>query len=218
MPERLEDVAVNVIGPPLPAHLLDDHSGDGVSEVGVLPAHRGRERRLPVGVEPLELVGRRELVRHPMVAGLALEPGAVRQQLLDGDRPVVVARGLGLEPGQVFLDRIIEAQLALLAQLHDGDRREQLAVRCHAKLRRRRHRDLRLDVREAESPGPDELLVAHHADGDAGESAIGDLPLHPRRKEALGSQDVGVIGVIRTGDHILSRQWQHECTDEHHQT
>ena len=34
--------------------------------------------------------------------------------------------------------------------------------------------DLRLDVRVAEPPGPDERLVTHHAADDAGEPAIGD--------------------------------------------
>ena len=41
--------------------------------------------------------------------------------------------------------------------------------------------------------GPDELLVAHHADGDAGEPSIRDLPLDPRGKEALGAEDVGIV-------------------------
>ena len=59
--ERLEDVAVDVVGPPFAAHLFDDHAGDREREVRILPPHRRSECRLSVGIEAAELVGRREL-------------------------------------------------------------------------------------------------------------------------------------------------------------
>src|SRR5580765_5369516 len=95
-----------------------------------------------------ELIGRRKLVRGPVVAGLALHAGTMREELLNRDLSIVVTGGLRLEPRQVLLDRIVESQLALLPQLHDGDSGEQLAVRRHAELRGRRHRSLRLEVGE----------------------------------------------------------------------
>lgn len=59
---------------------------------------------------------------------LALQAGTVRQQLLDGDRAIVETGGLELEPRQMLLHRIIESDLACLAQLHDRDGREEFRV------------------------------------------------------------------------------------------
>ena len=125
--ERREDVALYVIGPPSlrsPASMT--MPAIVIREVRVLPSHR-RARTPPAGRQyrrrSSSAVG--NSIRRPVVSGLALQTRAVREQLLDGDRAVVVARRLRLEPGQVLRDRIVEAQLALLAQLHDGDGREQ---------------------------------------------------------------------------------------------
>ena len=197
--DRLVDVALDVVRPPLATHLLDHEAGHGIREVGVLPPHRRGERSLSVGVQRAQLIFRRERERLPVVARLALESRAVRQQLLDRDRAVVLACRLRLEPGQVGHDRIVEAQLSLLAQLHDRDGREQLAVRRHAEFGLRRHRELCLEVGEAEAGGPDELLVVHHADSDPRESAVRDLSLHPGGEETLGAQDVRVGGDGRGG-------------------
>ena len=65
-------MTIDVICPPLAADLLDDHPRDGIGQVGVFPPYRRRECRLPIGVEVTELVGRRKLIRGPMVSGLAL--------------------------------------------------------------------------------------------------------------------------------------------------
>src|SRR5207253_6657199 len=106
----------DVVAPPLAADLLDHHARDRECQVRVLPADRRRKRRLARGVEAAELLARRELERGPMVARLALQPGAVRQQLLDRDRAVIVAGGFSLEPRDVLRDRIVEPQLPLFAQ------------------------------------------------------------------------------------------------------
>ena len=80
--------------------------------------------------------------------------------------PSVVSGGFGPEPREVLHDRIVEAQLALLTQLHDRDSGEQLAVRGHAELRRRRHLQLRVGIGESEALAPDEFLIAHDTDHD----------------------------------------------------
>ena len=102
--------------------------------------------------------------------------------------------GLDLEPRQVLRHRIVESQLALLAQLHDRRRGEELAVRRHPELGLRRHRQLRGGVGESESGRPDEILIRHHADGDAWQVPIQHLPFEPRREEPLGGLHVGVVG------------------------
>ena len=106
--------------------------------------------------------------------------------------------GFALNHGRYFDDRIVEPQLPLFAQLHDGDGGEQLAVRRHAELRRRRHRRLLRDIREAKARRPHELLVAHDADGDSGQASIGDLPsIHaeksrsaPRTSGSVATRDL----------------------------
>src|ERR1700704_5335608 len=107
---------------------------------------------------------------------------SIWQKLLDGDRTIVFPGGLGLEPRQILHYRIVQAQLALLAELHDCDGGKQLAVGPHAKLCGCRHWQLRLDVREAEALGPDQFLVAHYTNGDSRQSSIRDLSFNPSRK------------------------------------
>ena len=51
---------------------------------------------------------------------------------------------------------------------------------------------LRVDISEPEALGPDEFLIAHDADDDAGESSIRNLSFHPRRKQPLCAENVGV--------------------------
>ena len=90
-------------------------------------------------------------------------------------------------------------ELTCFAQLHDRDGGEQLAVRGHAELRRRRHGHLRGDISEAEALGPDELLIAHDSDDDAGERSIRNLSFHPRGKEPLCAKHFGVVGDSHVG-------------------
>src|SRR6185436_14720386 len=65
--KRLEYVVFNVIGPPRSADSFDDQSGKGKSKVGVLPPHRWSKRRLPVGIQALDLIGSWKRVRRPVV-------------------------------------------------------------------------------------------------------------------------------------------------------
>jgi len=86
---------------------------------------------------------------------------------------------------------IVEPDLALIAQLHDGGGGEQLAVRGHAELGGPRHADAAGDTGKAEASGPDEPLAGDDSDGDARELTVGHLGVHPGLEDALGTFDVG---------------------------
>src|ERR1044071_4787267 len=58
--ERFENVTVNIVGPAFTAHLLDQHSGYRISEIGALPPHRRGARPLPIGVQSSKLIGSRK--------------------------------------------------------------------------------------------------------------------------------------------------------------
>ena len=93
-----------------------------------------------------------------------------------------------------YFQRICGAKEA--SQLHDRRGGEELAVRRHAELHLRRHRHVVVDVSEPEALRPDELLVAHDADRDAGRPLVRVLSFHPRGEESLRAEDVGMEGDI----------------------
>ena len=133
------------------------------------------------------------------------QAGAVRQQFFNGDWRIIGVGGLDLEPRQVLRYRVIQSQLALLPQLHDGRRGEELAVRCHAELRLRRHRHLLAGIRKAEPGRPNQFLIGHHADGDPGQVAIEDLALQPGAEQPLGPEHLGVARHARAPASAPSR-------------
>ena len=129
-----------------------------------------------------------------MGAGFPRQPGAMREQFLDGDAGVVGAGGLGAEPGQIGRDGVIEVDLSGVAELHDGSGGEKLGVRRHAEKRGRRHGSMRIEVGIPEAFRPDELLVVNHPDRDTGKIAVGDLDVNPTFEEPFGAPDFGIAG------------------------
>ena len=195
--ERLVDVLLDVVRPLLSAHGFHHEAGHRIGQVGVLPADVRRERRLAVGHQPAQLLGGGELERRPVRTRLTRETGAVGQEFLDRNRRILGLGGLHREPGQILLHGVIEAQLALLAQLHHGRRGEELAVRCHAEFRLRRHGRLRRGVGQAEALRPHEILVGHDAHGHARKVAVQQLAVEPCAEQANRALHVGVAHHIR---------------------
>jgi len=103
----------------------------------------------------------------------------MRQQLLDRNRRIIRLGRLNLEPGQIPHHRIVQPQLIGIAQLHDGRRSEQLAVRRHPKLSGRRHRSMAFYVGITVTGGPNQLLVRYYAHCNARQRAISQLRADP---------------------------------------
>ena len=110
---------------------------------------------------------------------LALQARGVREQPADRRR---VRRAL-----DVPVERVLEVELARVAQLHDRRGRERLRDRADAVLRVRRRLDLRLDVRGADRFLPDELAVAE--DGGA---RLGSALVALRRPDSCSSSQRAV--------------------------
>ena len=109
----------------------------------------------------------------------------MRKQLFNGDRRIVGSAGCILNHGRYFVsDR--PAQFARFAQLHDRGCREQLLCDAMRNLLpeswvfSRRHR-------QAEALRPDQLLILHYADGNAGQAAVCNLSANPAVEEPLGA-------------------------------
>ena len=90
----------------------------------------------------------------------------------------------------VLVERVLEVELALVAQLHDRRRGERLRDRAEAVLRVGRRLALRLDVGRADRGLPDDLAVAEDGGGDARQALVAllaaDEPLE------LGREGSGV--------------------------
>jgi hypothetical protein len=193
-PERIEDILLEIVGPAHAGDLLDHHSCDRVREVRVLPTDFRRERGLALGHQLFELGFRREVEIAPMGARFAGQARAVGQQVLDGDGRIVRRRGPKLEPRQILGDRIVEPDSTLLAELHDRGRGEELAVGRHAKPRVELHGATGVDVRAAETPRPDQILIRDDADDDTRQLADRDLTIEPGREQADLRFHVGIVG------------------------
>ena len=90
----------------------DDLAEEREGEVRVVPPRAGVEHLLRVGGAGEQLLARRRLHRLPDLAGrLALEAGGVREHAAER-RPV---RALG----EVLVERVVERELARVAQLQD---------------------------------------------------------------------------------------------------
>jgi hypothetical protein len=111
-------------------------------------------------------------------------------------------------------DGIVEAKLALLAQLHDGGRSKELAVRRHAEARLRRHRRLRGRVGGSEALRPHQFLVRHDAHGEAGQAALENLSFDPGGEQPLGRLHIGVRIEARRRRRLSKRPC---CGDRQHQ-
>ena len=151
-PERIEDVRLQRVLPGAAVRAGDDLAEQREREVGVVPPRARVEHLLRVGGPGEQLLARGRLHRLPDLARrLALEARRVRQHAPER-RPVGAL-------GEVRRQRIVERELAGVAQLQDPDRRERLRDRADPVLRVRARRRTRLDVRDAERLLPDELVA-----------------------------------------------------------
>jgi hypothetical protein len=116
------------------------------------------------------------------------------EQPLDGDLGRVRVRALDREPGEVPGHRVVEAELAGVAELQGGDTREELGDRADAVDGARRGGSAAGDVGEAEAAGPDELLVVDDGDGEAGDLLVRALAVEPDAGEVQRLGEPGVLG------------------------
>ena len=137
----------------LPGHRLDDLAGEAVAVVRVLHAQIGVDR-LRLGEFLQELLGAEEGPAMGPLAGvlaIADDAGGVREQLRNSR-----LRHCRVQALHVAAGRIVELQLALLAQLHDAGGGEALGMRGDAHQMPRRQLDLAIRIGVA--PG----LLQHH--------------------------------------------------------
>jgi hypothetical protein len=166
-PQRVEQPLPDVVLVVQPRAARDHLAEQRESEIGVVPARAGLEDLLGVrepGDEPLA-VGKLE--RFPDVARhLALQAGQVREH--PPQRRAAVRR-----LGDVLRERVVEVELAGVAQLHDRHRGEGLRDRSDAILRVRRRLDGALDVRDAVRLLPDDRAVPDDGRADRRDPLLG---------------------------------------------
>jgi len=93
----------------------------------------------------------------------------------------------------VAQDGIVEPELAEVAQLQDRQADEGLGDRGDAEERVGIDGARRSEIAVAEAGGPDELLIAHDAQGQAGHALLPQDLVHPRREGGDDRVD-GAIG------------------------
>ena len=89
--------------------------------------------------------------------------------------------------------RIVETELALLAELHDGSGGEELGVGSHAEAGGCRDWGSGDEVAMAVALGSDELLIVNDADGDTGQMLVDHLVAHPGVEQTDGCGNVRVV-------------------------
>ena len=189
--ERLEQPFLEESGVAHSREVLDEQPQQVVARVVVLVAVPGFElegwsgEQLQHGLVAEVQAGLLPELRH---LGVALDPGGVVEQALDGHREPV-----GVVPGQVIAQAGGEIQLAILHQEHGGGRRELLGDRADPIHRVRGGGHLVLEVGKAETAGEDDLAVALDAHRDPGGRMLpegvpdqrvdlpGELPVRPPR-------------------------------------
>jgi hypothetical protein len=105
------------------------------------------------------------------------------QDTLDRHRRAVGVRILDPEPRKVLAHRVVEPELALVAQLHHTHRREQLRDRADGIHRLGGRRTLSFTVGMAEGSDPEKVLVVHHGHGDARYLLVRPLGIDPHLEE-----------------------------------
>jgi hypothetical protein len=83
----------------------------------------------------------------------------------------------------VLRDRVVELELALIPELHDGRCRERLRDGGDAKERFRCRRDAPLPVGLTKASRPDEILIVNDPDGESRLPAVSHLRFGPRLEE-----------------------------------
>ena len=126
--ERLQEPLPDVLGVRHTGHTLDDDAEQGEGEVGVVEAGTRRQHLLRA-VERLEQLRdcSEASVQPGVVVRLALKPRGVRKQPAQ-------RRGVGGSL-DVRVERVLEIELPVVAQLHDRRRGEGLRDRADAVLR-----------------------------------------------------------------------------------
>ena len=177
-PERLQDALPQQRRVPPPGDLLDGEPESLEGDVRVeAPASR-REPDVDVAERPdVEARVRAQVGSHH-------EAARVGEHVADRDRRVLGAR---LEPRQVADQRRVEPDEALLPQLHDEDRREDLADGAELEGGLPAHRNARIEVRQPERLAGDEAL------------SVGDRDREPR--EAVRVEDVLDVGAESVHGH-----------------
>jgi hypothetical protein len=83
------------------------------------------------------------------------------------------------EPGQMLRDRIVQADLALVPQLHQRDAGEELRDGADAVNGGGCGRRAPLYIGHAHRAAPDHILIEHDGRGETGNVAIGPLGIEP---------------------------------------
>jgi hypothetical protein len=117
----------------------------------------------------------------------------MREQPFDGDVSLAL-RALEREPGQVTLDRVVQAQLAPVALLHHGHAGEDLGDGADAVQRLGGGGAVPGDVGPTEAAAPQHLLVMDDRRGNAGHLVVGLLALEPDPRELERLHDVRMAG------------------------
>ncbi len=215
-PERLEDALGHERRVALARHLLDDRAEQHVARVVVAVACARRElHRLVLEAVHQLLDGqvRLDLVRHPARdVGVALDARRVRQQVLHRDHVT-----LHRVAGQVLVDRVLQADLPLLDQHHDRERRELLGHRAEAEHRVGLQGHGLLDVREAAGAPVHHLAVLDDDGGGAGAAVLDrlfqDRIIRRRRgrlQRGLRQRGRGQNGTRQHGEH---GQTEEQCVE-----
>ena len=161
----LDDLALDPDGVGLLRHGFDHEAEQAKAVIGIFEARagldRGRQLQLreqllgvEIGAAVDELAG---------IGAVARQPGAVREHLRD--RRLGDAR---MQAADILADRIVEPELALLAQLHDAGRGKALRVRGDAEAVARGQLLAGVEIGEAECMLGDDLAAMGEGDDDAG--------------------------------------------------
>ena len=172
--ERAEDALVHVTLVLRPGDPRDHLAEEREAQVRVVPVRAGRQHLLALlqAVDQLLARGERQRLPDPP-RRLPLEAGGMAEQEAEGRRPG--------RAGDVPVQRVVERELALVAELHHRDGGEGLRDRRDPVLVIRGRVLAALDVGDAHRVGPDHLAVAHGGRRHARQALLRlrdpDLPL-----------------------------------------
>ena len=197
--ERPQDIRGHVVGVRHARHATDDAAEDHEAVVGVLVGDAGRVRKRNAAAQHLRelIVADRELLISPRVVfGKAFR---MREQVANGDLRRVGCRIFQrCKFRHVLLRRIVERELAFVAQLEDRHRGEALGHRGDTEDGVGVRRRFRLEVAIPRRAGVHQLAV----DDDA-----------PRRTgDVVGGSEV-LKEPVDVGEVRLSRQRERQADD-----
>src|SRR5262249_5460637 len=186
-----------------------DQPTQHINTEAILPPRAGTEKKRHRG-QPLHVVGDRAIVGQQSarnVGGLVLftqsfvpvvgQAGSVRKQVLYGDFPrgrnrigVAAAGRLHenfgvLEFGKVFRNRVLQLELALFIEHHDGQAGNRLGHGADAENGVRAHRLVGFAVQRALRFEIDDLAVTRHQRNRAGDALVVGVWLVLRRDALL---------------------------------